>query len=295
MVCVYNFKLNSSTESLISTNLLSLAHVSEVFAELREVDQQEFEATEAFHLSGCSCSLGPGGTPCCRLFPVSYYRDMRCSSLELSKVERDCVMKGQILAMTNTSELTKHTTPATPEHRQRERSYYVHQGRTICRNTFLFLHAVGKSTFKALRRSCKEDGLVPRVHGNARRLPSNSLTYESIKHVVSFLENYAEDHAILLPGRIPGYKRSDLQLLPCSTTKRSVWTIYSSATAAVSDVHCVAYSTFNRIWRKLLPHILPTRPMTDLCAVCHHNAGLIMRSSNLSEEGKSEVIIHIGK
>ena len=142
-------------------------------------------------------------------------------------------------------------------------------------------------------------GLLPRVHGNARRLPSNALTFESIKHVVSFIENYAEDHAILLPGRIPGYKRSDLQLLPCSTTKRSVWRTYCSATTNTTNVHCLAYTTFNRIWRSLLPNILPTRPMTDLCAVCHQNAGLIMRSSNLSEEEKSEVnlvsiiIIHL--
>ena len=258
-----------------------------MFQELRSIDSQEHEATEAFHRNGCSCNLGPGRTPCCRLFSVSYYREMRCSSLEMTKDQRDCVMKGQISAMTSTSELTRHSTSVTPEHRQRERSCYVHQGLTICRTTFLFLHAVGKSTFKALRRSCREDGLVPRVHGNARRLPSNSLTYESIKHI----ENYTEDHAILLPGRIPGYKRSDLQLLPCSTTKRSVWNIYCSATRTVS-CHCVAYTTFSRIWRNLLPHILPTRPMTDLCAVCHHNAGLIMRSSNLSEEGKSEVSVH---
>jgi hypothetical protein len=35
-----------------------------------------------------------------------------------------------------------------------------------------------------------------------------------------FLRSYAEVNAILLPGRIPGYKRDDLQLLPSSTTKK---------------------------------------------------------------------------
>ena len=287
---IFNFHC---TESLVVAHQLSFTDVVEVFQELRSIDTQEHEATEALYRDGCSCScsLGPGRTPCCRLLSVSYYREMRCSSLEMTKDQRDCVMKGQIMAMTSTSELTRHSTTVTPENRQRERSCYVHQRLTICRSTFLFLHAVGKSTFKALRRSCREDGLVPRVHGNARRLPSDSFTYESIKYVVSFIENYAEDHTILLPGRIPGYKRSDLQLLPCSTTKRSVWNIYCSATTTVS-IHCVTYTTFSRIWRSLLPHILPARPMTDLCAVCHHNAGLIMRSSNLSEEGKSEVILH---
>ena len=93
----------------------------------------------------------------------------------------------------------------------------------------------------------------------------------------------------MLPGRIPGYKRTDLQLLPCHTTKRSVWEKYTSAAAQLPGVRSVAYSTFCLIWRRLLPNILPTRPMTDLCAECHKNAGLIQRGSNLSEQEKSEV------
>ena len=34
------------------------------------------------------------------------------------------------------------------------------------------------------------------------------------------MTNYAEKNAILLPGRIPGYKRDTIQLLPSSTTKK---------------------------------------------------------------------------
>ena len=60
-------------------------------------------------------------------------------------------------------------------------------------------------------------GLTPRVHGNTRRLPKQ---LEEVKNLVTFLTNYAEKNAILLPGRIPGYKRDDLQLLPSNTTKK---------------------------------------------------------------------------
>ena len=35
-----------------------------------------------------------------------------------------------------------------------------------------------------------------------------------------FLANHAKEHAILLPGRIPGHKRDDMQLLPSSTTRK---------------------------------------------------------------------------
>ena len=50
-----------------------------------------------------------------------------------------------------------------------------------------------------------------------------SLTFDDVFHIVSFIRNYAED---LLPGCIPEYKRSDLQLLPCSTTESRVWKLY---------------------------------------------------------------------
>ena len=58
----------------------------------------------------------------------------------------------------------------------------------------------------------KASFLAARVHGNVRRLPKHALNLEEVKNLVTFLTNYAEKNAILLPGRIPGYKRDDLQL-----------------------------------------------------------------------------------
>ena len=40
------------------------------------------------------------------------------------------------------------------------------------------------------------------------------------KNVTRFLQNYAEKNAILLPGRIPGYKRDDIKILPSSQSKK---------------------------------------------------------------------------
>ena len=46
---------------------------------------------------------------------------------------------------------------------------------------------------------------------------------------VTFITNYAEQHALVLPGRVPGFKRSDIRLLPSSETKASVWRLYKAA------------------------------------------------------------------
>ena len=59
-----------------------------------------------------------------------------------------------------------------------------------------------------------------RVHKNSCQLPPRALSFAEKSSLVKFIENYAEQNAILLPGRIPGYKRDDLNLLPSSTSKK---------------------------------------------------------------------------
>lgn len=105
-------------------------------------------------------------------------------------------------------------------------------------NTFLFIHGFGRCRLGNIRTSYRIEGITPRlalytylcncpccnlfltrIHGNKERLPINTFTPDEEAHIVSFIQNYAETHAILLPGRIPAYKRMDFQLLPSSTTK----------------------------------------------------------------------------
>ena len=93
---------------------------------------------------------------------------------------------------------------------------------------------------------------------------------------------------MLLPGRVPGYKDTDVKLLPSSTTKNSIWKQYLQA-AANSSMRALAYPTFTQLWRQLLPHILVMKPMSDLCWVCQQNSTAIMRSANHPEEEKSTV------
>ena len=269
-----------------------------VFPVLVQSNQQgldEQQLVESFVRDGCSCPFGPDSSPCCRQFQPEHYHEMRCWCSELTKQEKDLMIKGQLMAMTNTSKITKHSTTHQHSYQERvqQRTYYLRQGLSVCESTFRFLHCLGRSVYKAIRRSCREKGLAPRVHGNTRRLPYNTISFDDVQLIVSFIRNYAEDHVILLPGRIPGYKRTDLQLLPSCTTKRSVWLLYKEASvqAIDSERRSVAYSSFCRIWKQLLPNILPLQPMTDLCPICHKYAGLISCSSNLSEADKSEVII----
>ena len=88
---------------------------------------------------------------------------------------------------------------------------------------------------------------------------------------------------MVLPGRIPGYKSSDIQLLPSSTMKHKVWELYQEA-AGVQSMHPVGYSTFTGLWRQLLPHVVVMKPMSDLYWLCQCNSTAITRSANRPEE-----------
>ena len=96
---------------------------------------------------------------------------------------------------------------------------YMHEGHEVCKKTFCFLYGIGKDRLRSVKEHYLANGLETRVHGNTKRLPHNHSSPETINNVVKFLQNYAEENAILLPGRIPGYKRDDIKLLPSSRSK----------------------------------------------------------------------------
>ena len=127
--------------------------------------------------------------------------------------------------------------------------------------SFLFSHRVGSVRLKAFKSHYLENGLVPRMQGNTGHVPHNTLSLEDVQHIVQFILHYAEVNAVLLPGCIPGYNR-DVQLLPCSTTKRSVGLVYKEATRELLP-KTATYSTFLKLWQHL-PNTIVARSMTDL-------------------------------
>ena len=59
------------------------------------------------------------------------------------------------------------------------------------------LFLIGTKRFKNVKASFVANGLAIREHKNSRRLPHNTLPHECKVHVVKFLQNFAEEHAIL--------------------------------------------------------------------------------------------------
>ena len=184
---------------------------------------------------------------------MEYLTSVRASCLELSHGELDMAIMGQLIAGMNTSPMVSVAARHKEVDREKMYTALFYQGKPVCLRMFQFIHTVGKKRLRNLMGDVKENALAPRVHGNVNRRPKHALSLTSTEYVVWFLYSYAEQNALLLPGRIPGYTRTDLQLLPSSVSVKGVWRVYHEAAEQDDGIHTVAYSTFCYLWRVLVP------------------------------------------
>lgn len=169
------------------------------------------------------------------------------------------------------------------------RCNYQYQSILICKEMFLHLYGISDSRLRRLKEHYDKYGIFPRTHGNTKRLPSNTLPQLVMENVHNFLANYVEENAIVLPGRIFGFKSDEVKVLPSSETKMSVWRAYSS-TCEASGVQVVCYSKFAELWQQFHPNVVVAKPMTDLCLTCQQNTTKLLRGANLTEQEKSDCI-----
>ena len=151
-------------------------------------------------MKGCGCKNW-NNKPCSFQFSSDYITEVRSSCASLARKELDMVILGQIMALSNFSEITYNKNKKSIQ-RQKKYTKYFHYGQQVCPVTFHFLHIIVRKLLKNLTHHFKENGLIPRVHGNTKRPPKHALSFSSVEYVVQFLVNYSDRSAILLPGRV---------------------------------------------------------------------------------------------
>ena len=185
--------------------------------------EQETELTKCsrFVEDTCGCKWA-NGRACSLLFTKDYYATFRSQASLLTREQLDLVILGSVMSTVNDGDVAagRHK----PAKRQRTALSYMHKGHHLCKTTFNFLYGVGKHRVPAIKKNFLEYGLETRIHGNSRKRPHNSLTWDMIINIVKFIQNFAERNAILLPGRIPTHKRDDIKLLPSSDSKKVLYT-----------------------------------------------------------------------
>ena len=150
------------------------------------------------------------------------------------------------------------------------RCNYQYQSIMICKEMFLHLYGISDFRLRRLKEHYDKYGIFPQTHSNTKSLPSNTLPQLVTENLHNFLPNSVEENAIVLPGRIPGFKSDEVKVLPSSETKASVCRAYTS-TCEASGVQVVSYSKFAELWQQFHPHVVVSKPMTDLCSTCQQN------------------------
>lgn len=67
------------------------------------------------------------------------------------------------------------------------------------------------------------------MHKNKGKSPHNQTDYETVLDIKKFIETFADNHALPLPGRLPAFKDYRVMLLPSDMTKSAVYRNYVKA------------------------------------------------------------------
>ena len=253
---------------------------SDLEFDFAEAEISERSKVEAFIRETCGCTLAEKGKPCSSTITKEEFIDCRNNCTELTPTEL-----GTIHSSINCSDMS--ISGRKEAIRKRIRTPFFYHGKRICRQTFL--HCIWQRRFYRLLRHYKKNSLSVRMHGNKTRLPSSTTSHETIEEVVKFITNVAEDQALLLPGRVPGFKGIDVKLLPSTLTKHSLWKTYQNLLNS-SGRNSVGYSKFCDLWKQLCPFVVIMQPATDLCWTCLKNNNRIHKSANLPDAHKAEVV-----
>ncbi|KAJ8311530.1 LOW QUALITY PROTEIN: hypothetical protein KUTeg_010885 [Tegillarca granosa] len=83
--------------------------------------------------------------------------------------------------------------------RKRHCFSYQFDNKTVCADCFIYINSISSKYLKNLRKHFYNHGVVPRTHGNNRKMPHNALKYEDVKNIVEFLIGYADRYGMPQP------------------------------------------------------------------------------------------------
>lgn len=239
--------------------------------EREETPNEIIEKVKKFLRNGCGCSRGSKGGPCSTEIKEEAVMFNLNNCLELTSGELDLIILANIQAFSRNDCVGAKRSRSS-------RCTYQFQSVSICKEMFIHLYGISYSRLRRLKEHYERYGIHMRTHGNTKMLPSNTLPQSITENVHRFLTNYIEDNAFVLPGRIPGFKREDVQVLSSSETKTSVWRVYTTTCTAVD------------LWHQFCPRVVVAKPMTDLCLTCQQNTTKLVRAANLPEHEKANCI-----
>ncbi|MES9882762.1 MAG: hypothetical protein ABW185_17990 [Sedimenticola sp.] len=201
--------------------------------------------TETLHkiATGCGCMKN-----CIKSINKTIIQSHVDNIREMTKDERDLYVMGALHKLNPDDKRTRYG------ERKRAKYDYTYEGRHICKQAFLIIYDVGKSTLQAIIKHLAIHGNVPRVHGNSGRTPHHAVTYEDVRRVVSFILSYGSEHGLPQPAAPRGRDNTAPVFLPAQTTKTYIHSLYTLSSQE-SNSRALKCKAFRGIWAQCIPHI----------------------------------------
>jgi hypothetical protein len=110
---------------------------------------------------------------------------------------------------------------------------------------------IGRAYLENVRNHLAINGIIPRIHGNVKRMPrwKTKLTIDKniATAVKNFLENYAEVHGLPSPGRNVNRITQSLIFLPAETSYKSVHRDFLAGLERDSMLNSLKYDAFRKL------------------------------------------------
>ncbi|CAG8666763.1 2908_t:CDS:2 [Gigaspora rosea] len=81
-------------------------------------------------------------------------------------------------------------------------SNYKFQGVPICQKSWFIIYAIEKTKREAIRTHYSKNDISPIVHGLKGRVSNHAIKFETILHILTFIQNFAMQHGLHSPGNI---------------------------------------------------------------------------------------------
>ncbi len=160
---------------------------------------------------------------------------------------------------------------------------------SVCRNAFLKIHNISIRQLKRIQKVATSGSFKLPEHGNKDRKPIHSISEKDAEKVRKFLELFASNHGMPLPGGLSKSSKTGI-MLPVHYNYKKIWELYTSGSR---DSYALSYRSFINIWQSGCEHIMFRGPGTDLCDTCIEITNKLMR--NRSEEIQKKLLAELNE
>lgn len=225
-------------------------------------NNNELSLIKDFLASPCLC-----GNACKGSLSFNEVSKSRKEFRSLSWAEKNAFMLSQLTTFMRWSDKSRSARQV--KFRVRQKFYYcISIDRPVCKEVFLFYYGETIDRLKRLQKHRSEVGISSIMHGNVGRSPGHACSKQDKEDIKTFIVNYAAVHGMPDPGRDLRHGKGHLRiLLPSVMNYTSVHLSYELSLQSQSKPY-VGYRTFTRCWLEACPHIIFSKPRTDLCMIC---------------------------